>query len=274
MAVEEARARVGTDGVVLGDELDRLGYGGTLPCPGVVPHAYVELHVEQGPVLAAIGAPVGAVTGVQGISWQELTITGQAGHTGTSPMVGRHDALATAASLVTSVRGLAAEWGGRQVATVGRMEVHPNLVNAIPDRVTMTVDLRNTDAELLVQAEHVLAARCQALAARDGVTITARPLAHYPPQGFDPDIVRLVEATAARLGHQAALLPSGAGHAAQMLARVCPTAMVFAPSRGGISHHPDEHTDPAHVQACADVLAHVLVALATDAPRGAPVTRP
>jgi N-carbamoyl-L-amino-acid hydrolase len=261
MSVEEAHDVVGIDGTRLGDELDRIGYAGPLPCPGATPHAFVELHVEQGPVLEAEGITIGAVTGVQGISWQEVTIVGQSNHAGTTPMALRHDPAYVAAELGVFVRRLAVELGGHQVCTMGRVELHPNLVNVVPARAVLTLDLRNSDEAVLREAEARVAARCDELAAAEGVTITRRVLARFEPVEFDERVVSLVEATAAQLGLSVRRMPSGAGHDAQMLARMCPTGMVFVPSVGGISHNPAEHTDPADLEAGANVLLHTVLAL-------------
>ena len=262
MAIEAALDVQGIDGSRLGDELERIGYAGPVPCPSITPHAFVELHIEQGPVLEAEGITIGAVTGVQGISWQELSITGQSNHAGTTPMDHRHDPGFVAAALATEVRHLALELGGHQVGTVGRFRVHPDLVNVVPASATFTVDLRNTDESTLQDAERRLTERAEALAAHEGVTVSARSLARFEPVEFDARVVDLVEATAVRLGHTVRRLPSGAGHDAQMLARVCPTGMVFVPSENGISHNPAEHTDPEQLGAGVDVLLHVLLDLA------------
>ena len=274
MALEEALDVQGIDGSRLGDELERIGYAGPLPCPSLTPHAFVELHIEQGPVLEAEGITIGAVTGVQGISWQELTITGQSNHAGTTPMDHRHDPGFVAAALTAEVRHLALELGGHQVGTVGRFGLHPDLVNVVPAAATLTVDLRNTDEAALQEAERRLAERADALAAAEGVTVSARSLARFEPVEFDGRVVDLVEATAQRLGHSVRRMPSGAGHDAQMLARVCPTGMVFVPSEKGISHNPAEHTDPEQLGAGADVLLHVLLDLAGGALDGSPPGRP
>jgi len=262
LAVEEALDTVGIDGAVVGDELARIGYQGPHPCPGEPPHAFVELHIEQGPVLEAAGVTIGAVTGVQGISWQELTITGQSNHAGTTPMDMRHDAALAAADVVAFVRRLAIDLGGHQVGTVGRLGLHPDLVNVVAARATMTIDLRNTDEAVLQEAERRLAAFLDELAEREAVVIRSRRLARFEPVSFDERIVGLVEATAEQLGHRVARLPCGAGHDAQMLARICPTGMVFVPSHQGISHNPAEHTEPADLEAGANVLLRVLLALA------------
>lgn len=247
------------DGARLGDELDRIGYAGPLPCPAAsAPHCFVELHIEQGPLLEDAGATIGVVEGVQGISWRELTITGRSAHAGTTPMRLRRDPLHVAAVIATTVRELTHELGGDQVGTVGRLEVHPGLVNVVPASVTMTVDLRNTDEQVLREAEQRVATACDRTAADEGVTIDARSLARFEPVDFDAAMVDLVERRAQRLGYPTLRLPSGAGHDAQMLARVCPTAMIFVPSTDGLSHNIAEHTAPEHVAAGADVLLAVI----------------
>jgi N-carbamoyl-L-amino-acid hydrolase len=264
MALEEALdVRAVDDRARLGDELTRIGYAGALPCPtNVAPHAYVELHIEQGPILEEEGITTGVVEGVQGISWTELTITGRAAHAGTTPMRLRRDAGYVGAAIATFARRLAAELGGAQVATVGRFEVRPDLVNVVPAGATLTVDLRNTDDAVLRRAEMALAAEVATVAQAEGVTVETRSLARFAPVEFDPATVDLVEATARRLGHSTRRMPSGAGHDAQMLARICPAAMIFTPSVGGLSHNIGEHTHPADVTAGANVLLQTLLALA------------
>ncbi len=263
LALEEALPIRAIDGAVLGEELVRIGYAGPEPCPALAPRAYVELHIEQGPVLEAEGVTIGAVTGVQGISWTELTVTGQSNHAGTTPMSMRHDAGYSAAAITEFVRRLATELGPPQVATVGRIELHPNLVNVVAARATLTVDLRNTDATVLARAEERLRAFCADLARTEGVAITSRALARFDPVDFDARVIALVEEVAADHGHSTRRMPSGAGHDAQMLARICPAGMVFVPSAKGISHNPAEHTDDVDLEAGANVLLHVLLRLAT-----------
>jgi len=262
MPVEEALDITGIDGLRVGDELVRIGYAGDHPCPNVEPHAFVELHIEQGPVLEAEGITIGAVERVQGISWQELTLGGQANHAGTTPMRLRHDAGYAAAAVTTFVRALAGELGGDQVATVGSVNLEPDLVNVIAARAIMTVDLRNTDEGRLQDAERRVAAYLDELVETEGVSVASRSLARFEPVEFDGRVVDLVERTAQAQGRSVRRLPSGAGHDAQMLARVCPSGMIFVPSRDGISHNPAEHTDPDDLAAGANVLLHSLLELA------------
>jgi beta-ureidopropionase / N-carbamoyl-L-amino-acid hydrolase len=260
--LEAALATVGFDGAVLGDELERIGWAGTAAVPGAVPHAFVELHIEQGPVLERAGDVIGAVTGVQGISWQELTLEGQANHAGTTPIALRRDPGLVAARVTAFVRSLAVSLGAPMVGTVGRLGLHPDLVNVVPATATMTVDLRHTDDTVLSTAEELLRAEVGSLAAAESVTASWRELARFAPVTFDPAVVDRVAAAAGRRGLPCRRMPSGAGHDAQMMARVCPTGMVFVPSRDGISHNPRELTSPEHLAAGASVLLDVLVELA------------
>ncbi len=269
LALEEALDLVAADdGARLGDELDRIGYAGPVPCPtATAPHAYVELHIEQGPVLEAEGITIGVVEGVQGISWTEIVIVGQSAHAGTTPMRLRHDPGYCAAAVTTYVRDLTRHLGLDQVGTVGRIDVYPNLVNVVPARVVMTVDLRNTDDRILREAESRLATFLEELAESEGVTISTTSLARFEPVEFDGGMVDLVEATARRLGHSTKRMPSGAGHDAQMLARICPTAMVFTPSVNGLSHNIAEFTEAVDIEAGANVLLQVVLELLSEAAR-------
>ena len=232
---------------------------GNEPCGAFRAHCYFELHVEQGPVLEQEGLVIGAVTGVQGISWTEVCINGQSAHAGTTPMRLRRDPGYCAGAIATFVRDLTRRLGGGQVGTVGRIDVYPNLVNVVPSRVVLTVDLRNTDEAPLQDAERRLREFLAELAEEEHVEITTRQLARFEPVEFDPGMVDRVEATAQRLGYSTRRMPSGAGHDAQMLARVCPTAMVFTPSVAGLSHNIAEFTERGDIEDGANVLLQVLV---------------
>jgi len=262
LALEEALDILAIDGPRLGDELARIGYAGPLPCPGIAPHAFVELHVEQGPLLEAKGIRIGAVTGVQGISWQEITITGQSNHAGTTPMSMRHDPAYVAAEITVFMRKLAIRYGANQVCTAAKIDMFPNLINVVPARATLTLDIRNTDETLLQRAEAEIATFVKEIAASEGVTITTKTLARFEPVVFDERVVNCVEKIAVSLGSTTQRMPSGAGHDAQMLARVCPSGMVFVPSVKGISHNPAEHTSPEDLAAGANVLLQVMLTLA------------
>jgi N-carbamoyl-L-amino-acid hydrolase len=261
MGLAEALAVRDADGLVLGEELERIGYAGLAPVGAPDVHRFVELHIEQGPVLEAEGVTIGAVRDLQGISWLELTIRGQSNHAGTTPMRLRHDAGYAAAAIATWLRELTRRMGDGQLATAGVLELVPDLVNVIAGRARMTVDLRNTDEARLQEAERELAAFTSMLAASEGVAIEPRRLARFEPVTFDPGVADTIARVAASLGHSVRDMTAGAGHDAHMLARVCPAAMIFVPSIGGISHNPREDTSPADLATGADVLLHTLLEL-------------
>jgi N-carbamoyl-L-amino-acid hydrolase len=262
LALEAALRVKGIDGTTVGENLARIGYRGTAPVGAARVDSYIELHIEQGPVLDLEGIAIGAVEGVQGISWTRFELTGVSNHAGTTPMRMRRDAGLVAARIACFARDLAGELGGNQVATVGSMNFLPNLVNVIPNRVTFTVDLRNTDESILAAAEQRLWAFAEQAARDEGVELARESLARFEPVDFDPRLVDLVERTARDLGLSVRRLPSGAGHDAQMLARMCPAGMIFVPSVGGLSHNVREHTTPADLVAGARVLLRVLLELA------------
>ena len=260
--VEEALAIVGIDETTVGDELARIGYDGSAPLPGLVPHTFFELHVEQGPVLENEAVTIGAVNSVQGISWTDVSVVGQSNHAGTTPMTMRKDPGFVAAACATFVRHLCEELGGTQVGTVGRVEFSPNLVNVVPASANFTVDLRNTDEALLQHAERRFHDFLNKTAAAEECTYETRTLARFEPVEFDRELVSLVARTASDLGYSVRTLPSGAGHDAQMLARVCPTAMIFTPSHDGLSHNPAEYTAPEDLEAGANVLLQAMLQVA------------
>lgn len=262
LALEDALNAIATDGARVGEELKRIGYAGTERCGEPVPHAFIELHIEQGPILDIEGGLLGAVENLQGISWQEVTIRGVSNHAGTTPMHLRHDAGYCAARLGVFVRELARRMGGSQVGTVGSVRLTPNLINVIPNQAVVSVDLRNTDDALLNSAEDELTQFLETLASEEGVTIGTRSLVRTPPVIFDSKVVQAIEAVAAESGLPIRRMTSGAGHDAQMMARICPTAMIFVPSVGGISHNPREFTERRHLQIGADALLHTMLRLA------------
>ncbi len=253
-------ATQGIDGAVVSDDLAAIGYAGDAETGNFRARCFFELHVEQGPVLEEEAVAIGAVTGVQGISWTEYEIHGVSNHAGTTPMRLRHDAGYAAAAISVEARAIAADLAGDQVATVGVCELAPNLVNVIANRALLTVDLRNTDDKVLKQAEARISAFIDEIAAKEGVRVERRTLARFAPVGFDPAMVERVAKTAEALGHSVRRMPSGAGHDAQMFAPNCPTAMIFAPSMDGISHNVNEFTAPEQIRAGADILLQMMLA--------------
>ena len=257
--LDEMLATRGIDNSILGEELERIGYAGAAEAGRFRAHCFLELHVEQGPVLEQESISIGAVTGVQGISWTEYRIVGISNHAGTTPMHLRHDAGYVAAAIAVEARRIANDMGGSQVATVGTIDLVPNLVNVIARQALVTVDLRNMDETLLQMAERRLADFVNEVSVREGVQISQRKLARFEPVSFDDALVALVEETAGSLGFSCRRMPSGAGHDAQMFAPNSPTAMIFVPSKNGISHNVAEFTSPSQIEAGANVLLQVML---------------
>lgn len=262
IGLNEAYAAVDKDGVSVGNELRRIGYLGAAKPGAPRPHAFLELHIEQGPILDEEKVRIGVVESVQGISWTEYTVTGVSNHAGTTPMRLRRDAGYLAASVNLFARKLAGEMGGNQVATVGSLALRPNLINVVPNRAVFTVDLRNTDEAKLQEAEAKVAAHVAEVAAAERVEVEAEVLARFEPVIFDAGLVDRVEHHARALSLSTRRMPSGAGHDAQMMQRLCPTAMIFVPSVAGLSHNVKEHTEASDLVAGARVLLNLMVELA------------
>ncbi|HHV38622.1 MAG TPA: Zn-dependent hydrolase [Tepidimicrobium sp.] len=261
LSVDKALATVGIDGTLLGEELDRIGYLGEAEPGFIQPHAYVELHVEQGPILEKSNTTIGVVEGVQGISWQRITIEGIANHAGTTPIDMRQDAGIAAAKVMTFLRDRVKDLNDSTVVTVGCIEFKPNAINVVPSQATFTVDLRNPDEERLKEEEDILENYLEELAHVESVAISTEKLVRFEPVSFDENIAQLIENSANRRGLKSKRMISGAGHDAQMIARICPTAMIFVPSVGGISHNPKEYTPETDLVAGANVLLDVIIQL-------------
>ena len=267
LSVPQVYAIQGFDGSTFGEELLRIGYAGEMEPGAIQPVAFLELHIEQGPVLDQANIPVGVVDAVTGITWLEVTVTGTANHAGTTPIDLRRDAGLASAKMIESIREIAVSSGRNQRATCGMIAFEPNAINVIPGKAVFTVDLRNPDGEALVQAEELLYACARDVEVSDGVSISIRALEHVLPVRFDPSVVGIIEQTTAELGVPARRLVSGAGHDAQLMASICPTAMIFAPSRDGISHSPDEYSPPEDLETGANVLLHCALKLTNLEPK-------
>lgn len=262
LSLDEMLAVVGIDGKNVAAELERIGYAGDVEPGTLHPACFLEIHVEQGPVLEREAIEIGAVTGVQGIFWSEFVVSGVSNHAGTTPMQLRHDAGIVATRIAAEARAIADDLGPPQVATVGVIEFSPGLVNVIPESAQLTVDLRNTDEAVLQGAQRRLAEAAEGFAAAEGCGLKTRKLARFAPVEFDPAMVDLIADSAETLGYSVTRMPSGAGHDAQMFAPNCPTAMVFVPSKDGLSHNVNEYTAPEEIRAGVDVLLQVALARA------------
>jgi N-carbamoyl-L-amino-acid hydrolase len=242
----------------LGGDPDRLA--DARRAPGSI-HAYLELHVEQGGALDRASVPVGIVEGIVAIHRDECVVTGSANHAGTTPMDGRQDALVAAARLVTDVRRIAVGRQGRQVATVGQLEVWPNAPNVIPGRVGMTVELRDLSREVLLAMGAELRAAAGVIAVETGTRIDIRASCRHDAALASPEVRDAIARSADALGLPYLLLPSGAGHDAQMMARIGPMGMIFVRSAGGISHSPREWTSWEDCAHGADLLLRSVLAV-------------
>lgn len=253
--------RVDREGRRFEDELRRIGYlGHATDRPGPAA-AYLELHVEQGPVLEDAGLAVGVVEGVVGMAWTRVTVTGQANHVGTTPMGSRKDALAAAASIISGVERLAQRTPGA-VATVGRISVAPNNSGVIPGHVVCTVDCCHRDAATLAALTAGVRELAAGAANERGVDIGAEQIWWSEPSPFAPEIVDAVAEACESLSIGAMRLWSGAGHDAMYLASVCPTGMIFVRSAGGLSHSEAEYSTPEDLEAGANVLLQTTIGLA------------
>lgn len=223
--------------------------------------AYLEAHIEQGPALEADGLAVGAVTGIAAQLRYQVTITGTAGHAGTTVMPLRRDALAAAAEVILAVERLGAGGPPDLVATVGRIEASPGAANVIPGAVAFTIDVRALDAALRDRVGEAILAAIAAIADRRGVDFAAKRVHDLPASPCDPRLIDLLEGAMAAAGHPPRRLASGAGHDAMVMAALCPTAMLFVRCRGGISHNPAEHVEVADAEAALQVMLGFIDAL-------------
>jgi len=241
-------------GVTLGAELERIGFAGVEPVGGSPVAAYFEAHIEQGPILEAAGKPIGVVTGAQGQRWYEVTVTGQEAHAGPTPMPRRRDALVGAARMIDAVNRIGLAHAPYACATVGFVQVSPNSRNTIPGRVFFTVDFRHPEDEVLSLMDRDLRQACEEAAW------------YFLPTPFHPDLVDAVRDAAAAQGYPHQDIISGAGHDAVYMARVAPTAMVFVPCVGGISHNEIEDAKPEDLTAGTNVLLNAVLDRANASP--------
>ncbi len=246
------------DGVTVGEALDAIGYRGDAAMGGPL-SAFFEVHIEQGPILEAAHKTVGVVTGVQGIRWYDITITGAECHAGPTPMDRRQDALAAAGELLPRIYATALDRAPHGRATVGEFRIHPGSRNTVPGRVELTVDMRHPEADALEAMHRALSDACAEVAQARGVDVALQQVWYSEPVVFDPELVAAVRCGADALGYSHMDAVSGAGHDAVYVSRVAPTAMVFIPCEDGISHNETENIVPEHATAGANVLLHAVL---------------
>lgn len=257
-------SRKDVDGKTIGEELERIGYAGDVPCGGRRLHAAFELHIEQGPILEAENKTIGVVTDAQGQRWYEITLTGQEAHAGPTPMPRRKDALLGASRVVDLVNRIGLDHAPLACATVGMMQVHPNSRNVIPGRVFFTVDFRHPDDAVLAQMDAELREGVARIADGIGLQTELEQIFYYAPVAFDAACVKSVRAAAERFGYSHRDMVSGAGHDACYLSQVAPTSMVFVPCVDGISHNEIEDASQEWIEAGANVLLHAMLGRASE----------
>ncbi len=256
---EWAKARQDREGIAFGEALEAIGYRGPQTCGDHPLSAFFELHIEQGPILEAEGKEIGIVTDVQGIRWYEATITGQDAHTGATPMHLRKNALLGAARMINAIDVIAKAHAPYAVGTVGLLEVKPNSTNVVPGEVYFTVDLRHPDVAVLDAMEAKLHAAFDEVCGALGLGVAKTRIFENPPVKFDPGCVASVREAAKSAGFTTRDMVSGAGHDAAYVSRVAPSAMVFVPCRGGISHNEAEFTSKEQCAAGAQVLLQAVL---------------
>jgi beta-ureidopropionase / N-carbamoyl-L-amino-acid hydrolase len=260
--LEQTLARTDLDGRTVGAELKRIGYAGTVPCGGRPVGAYFEAHIEQGPVLEDTKNTIGVVTGVMGLRWFQVTVSGQDSHAGPTPMHLRRDAMLGAARMVEAVNRIALENQPHGRGTVGHLRVKPNSINVVPGEVNFSVDIRHADAAGLDAMETALRAEFARIATEGRLEVALADVSRFAPTAFDARMVGAVRDAASRLGLPHMDIVSGAGHDAVYLAKLAPTAMIFVPCENGISHNEIENATPQDLEAGCNVLLHAMLAAA------------
>ncbi|ROL90953.1 Zn-dependent hydrolase [Pseudomonas protegens] len=261
MALDAALAVRDADGISVAEALQRTGYAGNRPLGGAV-DAYFEAHIEQGPILEDNAKSIGVVSGGQAIRWLDVQVEGMAAHAGTTPMPLRKDALYGAAQMILAVEQVAADFAPQGLTTVGELSVAKSSRNTIPGRLTFTVDLRHHHDQQIAAMEQQVEERLERIARERGLKVRIDRHWLSPATPFDAECVAAVQQAVDGLGYPQQSIVSGAGHDAILLARYCPTAMVFIPCVGGLSHNEAEDVLPEDVCQGADVLLNAVLARA------------
>jgi N-carbamoyl-L-amino-acid hydrolase len=259
---DDILSRRDAEGVTVAEALDGIGYRGESPVGRQKFSSFVELHIEQGPILEAEGKTIGVVDSGQGVLWYDGKISGFESHAGSTPMPLRRDALATLSEIVLAVERIAIQHGPNAVGTVGEAVIAKPSRNVIPGEIAFTVDCRSADATIMDALDRDLRAAMAEIAARRKVEVTLDLIWRKPPTHFHPKLVDAVEHAARTLGYSHRRITSGAGHDACNLNTIIPTAMVFVPCKDGVSHNELEDATQADCTAGANVLMHTVLALA------------
>jgi len=257
-----ALARTDRDGIRFGDALDAIGYRGSERAGARRFSAMVELHIEQGPILEEARQDIGVVTAAKGMIWSDARVVGRESHAGSTPMGLRRDALCAFAELALGVERIARDEGPDGVATIGVADILPSSRNTIPGEVRFTLEMRHPDLAALERMDAGVDRLAAAIMEDRGVELSIERIWRKDPITFDRTVASTIRAAAEGLGYSCCDMTSGAGHDACLVASVAPTAMIFVPSQGGISHNEAEFTSSAECEKGANVLLHAVLALA------------
>ncbi len=230
--------------------------------------AYLELHIEQGPILEAKNKRIGVVTAIAAPTRFKVVLTGQADHSGTTPMEMRRDALVAAAHLISYIEEVCREYAqmekGRVVGTVGAMKIEPGVINAIPGKAELSVDIRSISAEAKAHVADLVRKRAQEIGGQRDIAVQILPIRDEPPVALDDRLLHLIKkrCEANEIAYQ--IMPSGAGHDAMQMAKITRAGMIFVPSKRGISHSPSEWTEPEDIALGAQLLLETIMSVAND----------
>ena len=261
----ETLQREDIDGVTLAQALEASGLDPT-SVPDAIRNpkemaAYIEMHIEQGSVLDDLGCPIGAVTGIAGPLFLSLQLRGKTDHAGATPMYLRRDALAGAAELILYAERMAKETSPTSVATVGRLEVRPGNVNAIPGEILMTFDLRDIHQDPRDRMENEIASKILEISLERSLRYELREMSRLAPVLLSPRLIQAIRSSCQKVGASVHELPSGAGHDAQVMASAVDSGMIFLRSKSGFSHSPEEFTMEEDIELGARVLLETVLAL-------------
>ncbi len=248
------------DGLSVQNALRQIGYDGNLKCGSIVYKHFIELHIEQGPILEEKQIDIGVVQGVQAIHWMKLTIEGKSGHAGTTPIYARKDALYALSRLSSYARDISGEIND-QLVTIGSVEVFPNAINVIPQKVIATLDVRNKNDGRLSEALSKIDEFISSDSAFAHLKVSKEVLVNVPAVSFDRKVTEAISSSCNELGYSHLAMHSGAGHDAQILATRYSAAMIFIPSKNGISHAVDEYSAPDQIEKGANVLLQTVLSL-------------
>ena len=256
--LEKAYEQKDDDGVTVKEALQKIGYLGS---DTIEPEAYIELHIEQGPILHNKNLQIGVVEGVQGIAWWRMKLRGKANHAGTTPLNMRQDAMEGTTNLHRNLLD-SVKQRRNAVCTMGKLKLEPNAINVIPGLADFTIDYRSYNDTTFTDGKAEVERIAKETAQQHNLSLEMEMIADAKPVHFRTNMVDLVENEAKRRGYSTLRLPSGAGHDAQFMHTLCPTAMIFIPSINGVSHSPEERSDQTDLERGVNVLQSCALSIA------------